>query len=90
MAKKTGEKKKKGGGGLPNQKSKTDAGTGNYLCLKCTWQKCDKTKHFQILPSRCWKASIGSSRASKGEEEAEEGAEVGQEEGGGGGEVQRQ
>ena len=29
MAKKTGEKKKKGGGGLPNQKSKTDAGTGN-------------------------------------------------------------
>jgi len=27
MAKKTGEKKKKGGGGLPNQKSKTDAGT---------------------------------------------------------------
>ena len=29
MAKKTGEKKKKGGGGLPNQKSKTDAGTGD-------------------------------------------------------------
>ena len=29
MAKKTGEKKKKGGGGLPNQKSKTDAGTGH-------------------------------------------------------------
>jgi len=27
MAKKTGEKKKKGAGGLPNQKSKTDAGT---------------------------------------------------------------
>jgi len=27
MAKKTGEKKKKGGGGLPNQKTKTDAGT---------------------------------------------------------------
>ena len=29
MAKKTGEKKKKGGGGLPNQKTKTDAGTGD-------------------------------------------------------------
>ena len=37
MAKKTGEKKKKGGGGLPNQKSKTDAGTGdddNYGMLE--------------------------------------------------------
>ena len=62
MAKKTGEKKKKGGGGLPNQKSKTDAGTGNYRCLKCTWQKCDETKHLtfpnpslQMLESEHWK-----------------------------------
>ena len=34
MAKKTGEKKKKGAGGLPNQKSKTDAGTGSRNCVE--------------------------------------------------------
>ena len=34
MAKKTGEKKKKGAGGLPNQKSKTDAGTGSRGCVE--------------------------------------------------------
>ena len=40
MAKKTGEKKKKGGGGLPNQKSKTDAGTGD----------CDAERNRKLMP----------------------------------------
>ena len=51
MAKKTGEKKKKGAGGLPNQKSKTDAGTGSIGWVEPKYYY----KTLQTLENELWR-----------------------------------
>lgn len=70
MAKKTGEKKKKGGGGLPNQKSKTDAGTDvGKRALEVAEQAREKKKQKK------------EQRLAKKEEEEEERSSDSEEEG---------
>jgi len=72
MAKKTGEKKKKGGGGLPNQKTKTDAGTDvGKRALEVAEQAREKKKQKKEQKLKL-KEKEKEEKSSDSEEEEEE------------------
>jgi len=74
MAKKTGEKKKKGAGGLPNQKSKTDAGTDvGKRALEVAEQAREKKKQKKEEKLAKAKQEEEEERSSGSESEEEPG-----------------
>jgi len=74
MAKKTGEKKKKGAGGLPNQKSKTDAGTDvGKRALEVAEQAREKKKQKKEQKLAKAKQEEEEERSSGSESEEETG-----------------
>jgi len=74
MAKKTGEKKKKGAGGLPNQKSKTDAGTDvGKRALEVAEQAREKKKQKKEQKLARAKQEEEEERSSGSESEEETG-----------------
>jgi len=74
MAKKTGEKKKKGAGGLPNQKSKTDAGTDvGKRALEVAEQAREKKKQKKEQKLAKAKQEEEEERSSGSESEEEPG-----------------
>lgn len=74
MSKKTGEKKKKGAGGLPNQKSKTDAGTDvGKRALEVAEQAREKKKQKKEQKLAKAKQEEEEERSSGSESEEEPG-----------------